>query len=169
MTHSGTFFTTRRPAEVFDLLVDPQRFAPLLPDYESMVAQDATHFTLRIVISVGQINGHANLAMELCDALRPSRIEYRGKGIVAGSQMNLNLQFLTTPSLDATEVNWRGEFTLDGMLALMAGHLFEPMGRRSFELMAERLQSGLRDNSADRPVESPPVLDAPNCSGEPSD
>lgn len=169
MTHSGTFFTTRQPGEVFDFLADPQRFAPLLPDYESMVAQDATHFTLRIVISVGQINGHANLAMELCEAVRPSRIEYRGQGIVAGSQLSLNLQFLTTPSLDATEVKWRGEFSLDGMMALMAGSLIEAMGRRNFELMAERLQNGLRHNTADDPLESPPGLDSPNPGRKPGD
>ena len=42
-----------------------------------------------------------------------------------------------------TAVTWQGEFSLDGMLALMAGGLIEPMGRRNFEAMAERLQNAL--------------------------
>jgi uncharacterized protein len=158
MNHSGTFATARSPEEVFDLLADPQRFAPLLPDFESMLAQDAAHFSVRITIAVAQINGHANLAMELREAVRPGRVEYRGQGIVAGSQLNLNLQFDITSSGEATAVNWRGEFSLDGMLAVMAGHLLAPMGRRNFELMAGRIQNGLRETSLDDP---PPVPGPP--------
>ena len=161
MNHSGTFFTTRTPEDVFELLADPQRFAPLLPDFECVVVQDATHFTLRIRIAVAQINAHADLAMELGEALRPSRIEYRGQGIVAGSQLKLNLQFCIAPSLDATEVRWQGEFSLDGMLALMADRLIEPMGRGNFELMAERLQNGLRENASGDLLAVPPSASGP--------
>ncbi len=142
------FLASRDAAEVFDLLSDPQRFAPLLPDFESLLVEDATHFTVRIAIVVGQINGHANLAMELCEAARPSRVEYRGQGIVAGSQLNLNLQFDIAPSNYGSAVSWRGEFSLNGMLALMASHLLEPMGRRNFQRMAERIQNELREIAA---------------------
>ena len=90
--------TTRSAEEVFDLVADPQRFAPLLPDFESIAIQDATHFTMRIVIAVGQISGHANLAMELREPVRPSRVEYRGQGIVAGSQLTFALQFAISPA-----------------------------------------------------------------------
>ena len=62
MTHSGKFLTPRTPEEVFALLAIPQRFAPLLPHYESMSIEDATHFTVRIEIAVGQIRGRASLA-----------------------------------------------------------------------------------------------------------
>ncbi len=87
MNHSGSFTIARSAEEVFDLLSEPQRFAPLLQDFESMSMHDATHFTLRIRIMVGQIKGHANLAMELSEAVRASRVQYRGQGIVAGSQI----------------------------------------------------------------------------------
>ena len=171
MDHSGTFCTPRSPEDVFDLLADPQRFAPLLPFFESMVVQNATHFTLRIAIAVGQINGHANLDMELRDTLRPTHIEYRGQGIVAGSQLSLMLRFQVVPSPEATQVSWRGELTLDGMLALMAGHVLEPMGRKNFDLMAERLENGLREKIADEPATAPssPETDATNPDGPPHD
>ena len=151
MIHSGTFLTNRSPEEVFDLLADPHRFAPLLPDFECMAVQDASHFTLQIAISVAQISGHANLAMEMFEAVRPCRVCYRGQGIVAGSQVELNLQFHIAPSTESTELSWQGEFSLGGMLALMAGHLVEPMGRRNFELMAERLQNGLSERTSVEP------------------
>ena len=159
MIHSGTFLTTRTAERVFDLIADPQRFAPLLPDFESMSIQDATHFSMRIAIAIGQISGRVNLAMELRDAVRPSRVEYRGEGIVAGSQLTFAMQFRLAPAETATEVCWQGEVSVEGMLA-MAGSTIESMGRRNFELMAERLRNSLGEEaptSAARPNESGPI------------
>jgi carbon monoxide dehydrogenase subunit G len=153
MNHSGTFLTPRAPDQVFDILADPEEFAPLFPDFESMAMQDATHFSLRIAIALGGMSGHATLAMELVSAERPAIVGYRGQGIVAGSQLNLMLQFRITSSEGATEVSWQGEFSLDGGLALMFGSLVEPMGRKHFEKMAERLRERLSplEQAADLP------------------
>jgi len=148
MNHSGIFLTARRAEDVFDLVADPQRFARLLPDFESIAIQDPTHFTLRIKIVVGQIHGHVSLAMELREAARPSRVAYRGQGIVAGSDLAFAMQFDITPSEAATQVNWQGEVSVDGMLAFMAGGTIESTGRKNFELMAQRLQDGLSEGSA---------------------
>ena len=143
MNHSGTFFTSRPPDEVFDLLANPELFAPLLPDYESMVMQDPTHFSLRIVIALGEMRGHATLAMERVDAERPALVSYRGQGVVAGSQLNLALEFRISHAEASTQVNWAGEFSLDGGLAFVMGSLLEPMGHQQFERMGERLREGL--------------------------
>ncbi len=148
MIHSGAFLTTRTAEGVFDLIADPQRFAPLLPDFESMSIQDATHFSMRIVIAIGQLSGHANLTMELRDAVRPRRVEYRGEGIIAGSQLTFAMQFDLEPAEAVTEVSWQGEVSVDGMLAFMAASTIESMGRRNFELMAERLQNSLGEEAA---------------------
>jgi carbon monoxide dehydrogenase subunit G len=159
MNQSGTFLTNRTAEEVFDLVVDPQRFAPLLPDFESLSIQDASHFTLRIKIVIGQISGHANLDMELCAAERPSRVEHRGQGIVAGSQLVFAMRFQLGSVGSETQVSWQGEVSVDGMLAMMAGGLIDSMGRKNFEAMAERLQNELRANRAavqDLPPDSGP-------------
>jgi carbon monoxide dehydrogenase subunit G len=159
MNHSGTFRTTRSAEDVFDLVADPQRFAALLPDFESISVQDATHFTLRIKIIVGQISGHANLAMELRAAERPSRLEYGGQGIVGGSQLNFAMQFQLDSMGSETQVDWKGEVAVDGMLAMMAGGIIDSMGRRNFEATVERLQGELRANAAtvqDLPPDSEP-------------
>ena len=141
--YSGTIPTPRSPEAVFDLLANPECFAPLLPDYESMSVDDPTHFTVTIVIAVAQIHGKASLAMELREALQPSLVEYRGQAIVAGSQLNLELRFHISPTGSTTEVRWQGEFSLDGMLAFIAGSMIEPMGRKHFDRMAARLADSL--------------------------
>ena len=143
MRHSGTFLTPHTPDEVFDLLANPELFVPLLPDYESMAMLDPVHFSLRIAIVLGEIKGHANLAMELAEAERPVVVGYRGQGLVAGSQLNLALQFRIARADASTEVGWQGEFYLDGGLTLMVNSLIEPLGRKHFEKMAERLREKL--------------------------
>ena len=148
MIHSGAFEVRRSADEVFDLLANPERFGPLMPDFESMAVQDATHFTLRTVIQVGQISGHANLAMELCDAVRPGSVGYSGAATLAGSPLSLKLDFVVTSVDAATEISWRGEVTLGGSLALLAGSLMDTMGRQSFERMAARLRESLREQAA---------------------
>src|SRR5271167_4457098 len=87
MTQSGSFSVLRTVEEVFDLLSNPERFAPLMPDFESMTMQDATHFTLRTAIAIGEIKGHANLAMELLTASEPERVKYSGTATIAGSPL----------------------------------------------------------------------------------
>ncbi len=155
MVHSGSFQVNRSAEEVFDLLANPERFAPLMPEFESMAMQDATHFTLRTVIQVGPMNGHANLAMELRDPVRPSAVGYSGEATIAGSPLRLRLDFALTPGEFATEIGWRGEVTLGGPLALMAGSLVDTMGRENFEQMAAHLQENLSHQQV------PPVGPAP--------
>jgi carbon monoxide dehydrogenase subunit G len=147
MIHAGVFQAQRTPDEVFDLLSSPERFAPLLPDYESIAMQDATHFTLRTVIAIGEIKGHANLAMELAQASRATRVEYRGAATIAGSQLTLAIHFQIAPQAEITEVSWQGEVKLEGTLAMMAGKLLETAGRQNFDRMGERLQSALQAES----------------------
>jgi uncharacterized protein len=159
MNHSGTFLTKRTAEEVFDLVADPQRFARLLPDFESLSARDATHFTLRLRIVVGQITGHANLDMELLAADRPGQVEYRGQGLVAGSQLVFALQFQLRCEGTETQVVWQGQLSVDGMLAMMGGSVIDSMGRRNFEVTIERLQNQLSTNDAaiqDLPPNSEP-------------
>jgi carbon monoxide dehydrogenase subunit G len=155
MVHSGTFQVQRTADEVFDLLANPERFAPLMPDFESVTMQDATHFTLRTVIQVGAMSGHANLAMELRDAVRPGSVGYSGDAIIAGSRLRLRLDFVLTPGESATEIGWRGELTLGGSLAFMAGGQVESISRQNFERMAERLQESLRQEQVPSPEEAP--------------
>ena len=144
MIHSGTFLVSRQPDEVFDLLATPERFAPLLPDYESMTMQDATHFLLRTTLAFGRVNGHANLAMELKQTIRPTFAEYGGEGLVAGSSLKFGVSFRLAAENEATRVDWQGEVRLPGMLVQIAGDLVDTQGRRGFQRMADRLQSELR-------------------------
>ncbi len=153
---SGEFTTPRSPEEVFDFLSDPGKFAPLLPDYQSMSMQDATHFTVKVKVGVGNIRGSAELKMELTEAVKPQRAQYKGQGTAVGSQVNVIAGFDLEPNGGTTKVVWKGETSVFGKLASMAGGMLEPLGRKNIQKLIEGLQKALSE-----PLAAPPTAEAP--------
>ena len=62
---NGEFEVKRPPKEVYDFLTDPKKFGPLLPDFQGMTAQDATHFTVKVNVGISYIKGVAEVKLEL--------------------------------------------------------------------------------------------------------
>jgi carbon monoxide dehydrogenase subunit G len=142
---SGEFSTPRSPDEVFDFLSDPNRFAPLLPDFQSMSMQDATHFTVKVKVGVGNIRGSAELKMELAEAVKPVRAQYKGQGTAVGSQVTVIAGFDLHPEGENTKVLWKGETSVFGKLASMAGGMLEPLGRKNIQKLIDGLQKALSE------------------------
>ena len=142
---SGEFTTPRSPEEVFDFLSDPQKFAPLLPDFQSMSMQDPTRFTVRVKVGVGNIRGSAELKMELSEAVKPLRAQYKGQGTAVGSQVTISAGFDLSPLPEGTRVVWQGETSVFGKLASMAGGMLEPLGRKNIQKLIDGLQKALAE------------------------
>lgn len=142
---SGEFTTPRSPEEVFDFLSDPQKFGPLLPDFQSMSMQDPTHFTVKVKVGVGNIRGSAELKMELSEALKPLRAQYKGQGTAVGSQVTVSAGFDLSASAESTRVVWQGEAGIFGKLASMAGGMLEPLGRKNIQKLIDGLQKALAE------------------------
>src|ERR1700676_4436675 len=114
ITFSGEFTSPRTPNEVYDFLSDAAKFGPLLPHFESMSVEDATHFTVKVSVAVGAIHGSAELKMELAEAVRPTRAQYKGTGNAMGSQIVINAGFDLSPVAEGTKVAWQGEAGISG-------------------------------------------------------
>ncbi len=118
---SGEFEVKKNPEEVYDFLTDPKRFASLLPDFQNLIVQDATHFTLKVNVGISYIKGSADVKIELSESDRPRRAQYKGQGAVAGGSVTVVAAFDLLPIANggadgvvletvlATKVNWQGE------------------------------------------------------------
>jgi carbon monoxide dehydrogenase subunit G len=157
---SGEFTTPRSQDEVFDFLSDPNKFAPLLPDFQSMSMQDATHFTVKVKVGVGNIRGSAEIKMELSEAVGPQRAHYKGQGSAVGSQVTVSAGFDLSPGADGTRVLWQGETSVFGKLASMAGGMLEPLGRKNIQKLIEGLQKVLSQPLAPATAGGAPSLNA---------
>jgi uncharacterized protein len=140
---SGEFEVKKKPEEVYDFLTDPNRFAPLLPDFQGLSVQDAKHFTVKLNVGISYIKGSADVKMELAEADRPRRAQYKGQGAVAGGNVTIVAGFDLAETAVATKVNWQGEAQIFGRLASIAGGLLEPLGKKQIQKLIDGLQSAL--------------------------
>jgi uncharacterized protein len=141
---SGAFEVKRKPEEVYDFLTDPKKFAPLLPDYQGMTQQDDRHFTVKVNVGISYIKGAAEMKMELTEAERPKRAQYKGQGSVAGGNVSTVSSFDLAPDGDGTKVNWQGEAQIFGRLTSVAGGLLEPLGKKNVQKLIDGLQAALK-------------------------
>ncbi len=140
---SGEFSVKKSPDQVYDFLTDPNRFAPLLPEFQSLSVQDDKHFTVKVNVGISYIKGAADVKMELAQADRPSRAQYKGQGAVAGGNVTLVAGFDLAPSAEGTKVNWQGEAQIFGRLASVAGGLLEPLGKKQVQKLIDGLQAAM--------------------------
>jgi len=168
---SGEFEVKKRPEEVYEFLTDPNRFAPLLPDFQGVSVEDATHFTVMVKVGISYIKGTAHVKLELSESDHPRRAQYKGQGSVGGGNVTMVAGFDLSPIADGsaegavegtvegtveragegsalatvlgTKVNWQGEAQLFGRLTSVAGGLIEPLGKKSIQKLIAGLQAAL--------------------------
>jgi uncharacterized protein len=140
---SGQFEVKRKPEEVYDFLTDPNRFAPLLPEFQSVSVLDPTHFGVKVNVGISYIKGTADVAMELAQANRPLRAQYKGRGAVAGGNVTMIAGFDLAPVDSGTKVSWQGEAQIFGRLTSVAGGLLEPLGKKQIQKLIDGLQAAL--------------------------
>ena len=144
---SGVFEVKKQPEEVYDFLTDPNRFAALLPEFQSLSVVDPTHFTVKVNVGISYIKGAAEVKMELAEGDRPRRAQYKGQGAVVGGNVTMVAGFDLAPVADGTNarttVNWQGEAQIFGRLASVAGGLLEPLGKKQIQKLIDGLQAAL--------------------------
>ncbi len=140
---SGEFEVKKKPEEVYDFLTDPNKFAPLLPEFQGVTVQDPSHFSVKVNVGISYIKGTADVKMELAEGERPRRAQYKGQGAVAGGNVTMISGFDLTPVSNGTKVNWQGEAQIFGRLTSVAGGLLEPLGKKQIQKLIDGLQAAL--------------------------
>ncbi|MBA3915715.1 MAG: SRPBCC family protein [Acidobacteriales bacterium] len=139
----GEFEVQRSPEEVYAFLTDPQRFGPLLPDFQGITVQDPNHFTIKVNVGISHIRGTAEVKMELAESEPAKSALYKGKGSMAVGNLSLTAGFNLTPISAGTKVAWQGEAQVFGKLTSVAGGLLEPLGRKQVQKLIDGLQAAM--------------------------
>jgi uncharacterized protein len=140
----GEFEVLRTPEEVYDFLTDPNRFAPLLPDFQSVTIRDANHFNIHVKVGISYIKGTADMNLQLAEAERPRRAQYKGEGKVAGGNVAVIAGFSLSAIDSGTKVAWQGEAQVFGRLTSVAGGLLEPLGKKNVQKLIDALQAAMK-------------------------
>jgi carbon monoxide dehydrogenase subunit G len=140
---AGEFEVLRRPEDVYDFLTDPNKFAPLLPEFRGVSVEDAQHFTVKVNVGISYIKGVADVKLHLAESQRPTRAQYKGQGSVAGGNVTMVAGFDLAPQGEGTKVLWQGEAQVFGRLTSVAGGLLEPLGKKQVQKLIDGLQAAL--------------------------
>src|ERR1700738_2117521 len=115
---NGDFTVKKTPQQVYDFLVDPNRFCPLLPDYQSMEILDAKNFLVKLSVGISHIRGTAAVKMSLVETQNPPRAVYEARGEVPEGSASLRAGFdLQASPGGETRVIWLGEANVVGRVA----------------------------------------------------
>ena len=152
----GEFTVATARDEVFALLSQTEKFAPLLPSYRSHAVNQDGSSDVEVKVGVGKIRGTGKVNLVLVDSEAPVRAKYEGKGQVMGGAFNIAAAFeLEDAGEGRTRVKWHGDLTMYGKLVSLAGGLVKPVAERDINQMIEALQTAL--GGAEAPPEKPPV------------
>lgn len=140
----GDFTVKKSRDEVYSFLVDPKRFCPLLPDFQSMQMVDAKNFLVKLSVGISHIRGTAAVKMRLVDEQHARQAVYEGKGEVPGGSATIRAQFqLEDAPGGQTKVIWSGESSVLGRVISLAGGLLEPLGKKNVQKLIDGLQKAL--------------------------
>jgi carbon monoxide dehydrogenase subunit G len=141
---NGDFTVKKTAEEVYDFLVDANRFCPLLPDYQSMEIIDPRNFLVKLSVGISHIRGTAAVKMCLVEAERATRAVYEGKGDVPGGSASLRAGFdLQALPGGETKVSWLGQSNVVGRIASLAGGMLEPLAKKNVQKLIDGLQKAL--------------------------
>ena len=121
MKFSGEFKVDLPKQEVFSLLSDPEKFAPLLPGFHSMEMKDAKTAVIRARVGIGKIGGIATTELSLNKSEPPHHAQYVGRGKLMQGVYTVRTSFDLTDSAAGTLIGWQGETQLTGKILSLAG------------------------------------------------
>lgn len=140
----GEFTVPTSRDEVYALLADPRRFAPLLPTYKSLEVRDERTTDVTVQVGVGKVRGSAVVTLALQGEDPPLRAAYSGKGKVIGSAFDMVTSFdLHEVEGGGTCVKWAGDLTMFGKLVALAGGLIRPLARKDITRLVGAIQAAL--------------------------
>jgi carbon monoxide dehydrogenase subunit G len=139
----GDFTVQNGVDEVYKFLVDPERFCPLLPDYQSMKKESEKEFSVTMRVGISHIRGNATVKMTLAEETPTTHAAYDGKGDVPGGTVSVRAGFDLAPNGRGTKVSWKGQAQIAGRLPSIAGGLLEPLAKKTVQKLIDALQAAL--------------------------
>lgn len=143
MKFSGEFEVAPSPAEVFALLSDPQKFAPLLPTFSSLEMKDANTAMLKVSVGIGKIRGTASTQLTLQKKVEPTHATYVGTGKVMGGAYTMISSYDLEPKGSGTLVKWKGEVQLVGKVLSLAGGGMQGYAEQQIKAVITSLQQAM--------------------------
>ena len=148
MKFSGEFTVDLPKEEVFPLLSDPEKFAPLLPGFHSMEMRDGKTAVIRARVGIGKIGGIATTELSLNQSEPPRHAQYVGRGKLMQGVYTVRTSFDLTDSAAGTLIGWQGETQLTGKILSLAGGGIRGYAEKEINKLIASLEAALSPEAA---------------------
>lgn len=139
----GTVDIPAPPEKVFDVLLDPQALAQVIPGCRELELISENTYRANVTISIGMISAHYEATLSLSEIDRPNSLRLSGTGVssLGGAKgegyITLEKSDLGTLMKYEYEVEVQGKVAaiggrmLEGAARMVLGQLFEQLGRQA--------------------------------------
>jgi carbon monoxide dehydrogenase subunit G len=148
MIFEGKIEVAASPLEVWDFLMDIEKFAACLPGLEQVTQVDERTFDGVIVAAVGPISGKFAFRSTMVDITPPTEmvVQTEGTDSVTKSAVSVTMKVgLTEKIASRTELGYHAEVGIKGRLAILGDMVLRATTVLILEEFARRLRAQLED------------------------
>jgi carbon monoxide dehydrogenase subunit G len=145
----GNFNVATSPEETFSFLIDPKRFAPLLPYFKELKNVNHDEFDVVLEIGIPQIRGIVEVHVKLLEVVVPNRALYRSSGRHALGMVDSDMRFTVEPIAEGSKVTWSCVSIVNGTLASLAQGILVPLAKRQIKSLVKTVQDAFKPVEVD--------------------
>jgi len=143
MKFDGEFKIDLPREEVFEILSDPEKFAPLFPTFHSMEMKDERTANLKVKVGIGKIIATSTTELTLEETVPPVKARYVGKGKVMQGAYQMVSSFELEEVDGGTLVKWQAKTILVGKILSIAGGGLRGYAEKEITKLITSLQEAL--------------------------
>ena len=150
MKVEGTKAFDAPPELVWEVLMDPERMAKLLPGVESFEIHDSDHWTAAVKVSLGMGSLKLKFAFEQVEK-RPidyAKLSAKGQGV--GAIVNMQTEFRLAREGERTTMQWTADVRVAGPVGSMGQRVFQPIVNQQVPAVLDALEGQVAQAKAER-------------------
>lgn len=135
-------------AVVWEVLMDPERMAKLLPGVESFEVQDADHWSAAVKVPLGMGGLKLKFAFEQVEKRPMEYAKLSSKGQGVGAIVNMDTEFHLEPEGERTAMRWVADVRVAGPIGSMGQRVFQPIVNQQVTGVLDALEAQVAEAKA---------------------
>ena len=143
--------TLDAPQEVvWEVLMDPERMAKLLPGVESFEVQDDDHWTAAVKVTLGVGALKLKFAFEQLEKRPMDYAKLSAKGQGVGAIVNMQTEFHLEPDGERTSMRWEADVRVAGPVGSMGQRVFQPIVNQQVTGVLDALEAQVSEAKSEQ-------------------
>ena len=137
------------PDQIWELLLDPETLAAIMPGCESLELIEEDHYKGEIKAKIGPVSSQYNSNFRISDKNPPESYSLHIEGQGPGGFVNGDVAILLTANEDGTLMTYEGTATVGGKIASIGQRLVEAGARLIIKQGFKALKKEVEDKIGD--------------------